>query len=869
MILTLLLLAIISDSSHGSLIISYFSASLMRVLIGFTLLMSLATLTGYLFTRKLLVRIERTHGELREAHLALDEQVVNRTTQLVESEARYKSLFDSAEISIWNEDLSAIYYEFEKLRKSGVTDLRNYLQRNPEKSWQWTELVKVKHVNRATLELFGAESEEQMLGDIDSTFGPGAIEVFVDELCAIWSCENTFHGQASFNTFSGHEIMAIVSMSIPKTVEEFQNIAFSIIDITDRVVATRELEESEKRLREAQRIAHIGSWELTIATGKLYWSKEVFHIFEIAPYSQSVTYDMYLSFVHPDDREYVEVSFRNAVEWRKPFNIEHRLIVDSGTIKHINARCETTYDEEGTPVKSVGTIHDITERIEAERALRKSEKRFRSYIESAPLGVFVANGQGAFTDVNQVACDMSGYSKEQLLTMTLWDITFQDDLQRAEAAFHTVIEEGSSSVEVRFLREDDTIRYVMIDVVKLSDLQYLSFTRDITEKRELESELRQTEKMRAIGQLAGGIAHDFNNQLTGILGYAELLHDELEKERCESTPFLNDIIRGVHRASNLTSQLLAFSRKGKYLTKVVNIHELVDEVSHLLERTIDKRISIKKTLSAVPPNTEGDPTQLQNAILNLALNARDALPEGGEIEFHTLNSHISDEFCQKHSLEITPGRYLLLTVSDNGIGMDNKTRQRIFEPFFTTKELGKGTGMGLAAVYGTIKSHNGVILVDSTPGEGTVFSLYLPLARHKAHDELLPLPLDLKKRKEASILLVDDDEVVRSVVRRMLERSGYTVALCSDGLEAVDYYRDHCTEIDLVILDLVMPVMGGKKAFPLIREINPDAIVLVSSGYSLEGEAQSLLDTGASAFLQKPFKRDKLVHLIHDLLENV
>lgn len=867
MILTLLLLALISHSPHSGNEVSFVSTSLLGVVSAFTLFMAAATLVGYLFTRNLLLRVERTHWELQEAHRALDAQVVDRTTQLVESEARYKSLFENAEISIWNEDLSTLYTELETLRLSGVSSLKQYLEENPERKWEWTELVNVKHVNRATLALFEAPSEEEMLNEVGKIFGPGSKEVFIEILCAIWEGEAYYRGLANFITFSGRELTAIVSLNIPKRSEEFQNIAFSIIDITDRVAATRELEESEARLNEAQRIAHIGSWELDINTGHITCSREVFAIFEISSSSRPISYDDYLAYVHIDDREFVKSRFQDAVECKTSFNIEHRLVVDSGTMKHVNVRCETSYDDLGRALQSVGTIHDISDRVQAEEAFRKSEKRFRSYIESAPLGVFVTDAQGAYIDVNHVACRMTGYSKEELLNMSIGELVFEEDMKRVLLAFRDVIEKGTSSTEVRYVRKDQTICYVLIDSVKLSDSELLAFSRDITEKRELESELRQTEKMRAIGQLAGGIAHDFNNQLTGILGYAELLHDELEKENCSSMPFLNDIIRGVHRAATLTSQLLAFSRKGSFHSRVVNVHELIDEVSHLLERTIDKRISIRKTLSAVPPNTQGDPTQLQNALLNLALNARDALPDGGEIEFHTLNSDISNAFCEKHSLDIKPGRYLLLTVADNGIGMDNKTRQRIFEPFFTTKELGKGTGMGLAAVYGTIKSHKGVILVDSTPGQGTIFSIYLPLVNHRAEEEPLIIPLSSKERKAASILLVDDDEVVRSVVYRMLERSGYTVALCSDGLEAVDYYREHYEEIDLIILDLVMPVMGGKKVFPLLREINPEVIVLVSSGYSLEGEAQSIIDVGASGFIQKPFKKDTLIQRIHELLE--
>lgn len=859
----LLLILCVSLIAASSIKVSFVVLTLM---FSFMLLFTIAI--SYLITNRIVTKFEEVNRSLKDAHNELGERILNRTSELAESESRYKALFDNAEISIWNEDLSTVYRELGNLRKQGVSDLYEYLTNNSDVVWYLASLVRVKHVNLATVVLFEAETEEEILYQIDKTFGTGAVSVFIEELCSIWNGASHFRSQATFKTFKGKEFDAIVSMHIPSNEEGFKNIPYTIIDISETIQINEELQKSEDRLNEAQHVAHMGNWELQFDKKVLYWSDEVYNIFEVEPHNLHITYDFFLSLVHPDDREYVDLSFKNSVESGKSYNIVHRLLLSNKTIKYVNERCITKYTECGVPISSVGTVHDITDRVKAEEALRESEKRFRNYIESAPLSICVIDAEWNLLEVNRFTTVMTGYPQDELMRSTVREMVTQEAYKKLNRNLLKVLKEGKGIFETSFIRKDGSLGFGLVEAVSLSDSTILAFIQDVTEKKALEEQLHQSEKMRAIGQLAGGIAHDFNNQLTGILGYAELLQDELKGREDIDSQYVDDILQGVKRASNLTSQLLAFSRKGKFLSRVVNVHDLINEVCRLLERTIHKNIVIEKSFKAQPATTLGDPTQLQNAILNLAINARDALPEGGTIEFHTANEELTPQFIRKHSLEIEAGKYLLIKVKDTGVGMDLETKRRIFEPFFTTKEQGKGTGMGLAAVYGTIKNHNGVILVDSTPGKGTIFSLYLPLSFESIDEDTLIAPAPIVAPKAASILVVDDDDVVRSVVKRMLEKSGYTVHLCSDGIDAVDYYREHYKEIDLVILDLVMPIMGGKRAFPLLKEINPDVIVLVSSGYSLEGEAQSILDAGAQQFIQKPFQKDLLVRNIHELLHD-
>jgi nitrogen-specific signal transduction histidine kinase/CheY-like chemotaxis protein len=405
----------------------------------------------------------------------------------------------------------------------------------------------------------------------------------------------------------------------------------------------------------------------------------------------------------------------------------------------------------------------------------------------------------------------------------------------------------------------------------------MGFFRDVTERKQAEAknkemseQLQQAQKMEAIGRLAGGIAHDFNNQLMCIMGYAEILSEQLDDNMLKNDAEF--IIEATKRAARLTSNLLAFSRKGKYLSEPTNVHKVIEDVFTILERTIDKKISLKKVLNANPDTINGDPTQIQNSLLNLAINARDALPSGGEIIFKTEIVNIEDikdifknnDECDK----MKKGDYLKISVADNGIGINDDTIKHIFEPFFTTKPIGKGTGMGLASVYGTTKSHNGLIKVDSKPGKGATFSLFFPLIDNESTFKKLAGTVDVTRtlKKEANILVVDDEEIIRILLSRTLSSLGYKVVTCKDGLEALEYYRHSWKDIDVVILDIIMPKMNGNEAFFKMQAINKEIKAIVISGFSIDGEAQDLLDAGVKGFIQKPFETNILSKMLTEIL---
>jgi len=380
------------------------------------------------------------------------------------------------------------------------------------------------------------------------------------------------------------------------------------------------------------------------------------------------------------------------------------------------------------------------------------------------------------------------------------------------------------------------------------------------EKESLREQLFHIQKLDAIGTLAGGIAHDFNNMLQGILGYAAYLKMKVPEDDPMYKP-LSVIEHSAERAADLTKKLLGFARKGKYITEPLNLNAIVEDVTAIITKTFNKSIRIETVLNPLC-TVEGDKNQIEQVILNLCLNSRDAMPDGGILSIETYNAEISDG--TKPYEYMKNGRYAVLRVKDTGTGMDSETQRRIFEPFFTTKEVGKGTGMGLPMVYGVVKNHQGFITVDSAVGQGSTFTIYLPAAEKKVETE--PEVSKAPERGKGTILVVDDEEMVRNIANDVLNELGYSVLLAAGGKEAVSIYADKKDSINLVIVDMIMPGMGGKETFQKLREINPYVKVIIASGYGQENFPEQILDNGEAGFIQKPYKITEIAEIIKEVL---
>ena len=376
--------------------------------------------------------------------------------------------------------------------------------------------------------------------------------------------------------------------------------------------------------------------------------------------------------------------------------------------------------------------------------------------------------------------------------------------------------------------------------------------RDITEQKRLEAQLQQAAKMEAIGTLAGGIAHGFNNLLMGIQGNVSLMLMDMDSTH----PYyerLKNIEKQIQNGARLTSYILGYARKGRYEIKPLDLNQLVDETSETFSRT-KKEITIRRELAEDLFPIEADPGQTEQVLLNLYVNAADAMPDGGNLILKTMNT--THDHMKGKLYDPKPGKYVLLTVTDTGVGMDKETMERVFDPFFTTKEMGRGTGLGLASAYGIIKSHGGYIDVDSKKGQGTTFSVYLPASEKKLEKAVEATEQFIKGT--GTVLLVDDEEVILRVGQELLEALGYRVLTAKDGKEAVGVYKKNRDEIDIVLLDMVMPNMDGGEAYDRMRDINPDIKVLLSSGYSLDSQATQILERGCNGFIQKPFTMREL-----------
>jgi signal transduction histidine kinase len=408
----------------------------------------------------------------------------------------------------------------------------------------------------------------------------------------------------------------------------------------------------------------------------------------------------------------------------------------------------------------------------------------------------------------------------------------------------------------------------------VSELEYTIAERKRAEdeREKLRNQLVQSQKMDAIGQLAGGIAHDFNNMLCGIIGNAELLQSAITDEPLRN--LVNEIITLGRRSADLIAQLLAFSRKGQNQIILIDLHQIIKEVISILKRTINPNIKIITDLQTAPCITEGDPAQIQSALLNLAVNARDAMPEGGTLSISTQIVNLDITCSQQYTCEPSPGAYIEIAMTDTGIGMNSATLEHIYEPFFTTKKLGEGTGMGLSAVYGTMKSHGGAINVTSKPGEGTTFKLYFPFIKlenrliSKESEDFESETIRSDIAASYHILIIDDEKSVAAITSEHLKNAGYKVTVFNDSLAALSFFKEHYHEISLVILDMMMPQLDGSAVYHSLSSIKPGIKVILVSGYSINGAVRALLNDGAQMFVQKPFYKSRLLKAVNKVLGN-
>jgi two-component system, cell cycle sensor histidine kinase and response regulator CckA len=712
-------------------------------------------------------------------------------------------------------------------------------------------------------------------------------------VAASWSAEKPFAGLENWNVRKDGSRVLLETSGVP-FFEGGRLLGYRGIDrdVTERKRAEEALRRSEAALKAAQRVAHVGSWTWHVQTNCLEWSDEMYRIFGIlkSDFSGDLA-EVIARSIHPEDRAAVEQSNRSVVEARMPYPVEYRVVRPDGTMRVVWAEAGVlTVDTQGQPATLSGIVQDITERRRTEDDLRQSVSLLRATLESTADGILVVNREGAIVGSNERFARMWRFSGDSAVTTEAprgGSPIPSSDEEALAFVLHQLKDREGFLAKVRELYAHpeaasfDTIeledgrvfeRYSQPQTLDGHPVGRVWSFRDVTsrmraeeERRQLEAQMQQAQKLESLGVLAGGIAHDFNNLLTAILGHADLALLGMAPE-APGRDNLREIASASRRAAELCRQMLAYAGRGRMVVEPVDLSRLVQDLVHLLQVSISKKALLRCRLAEELPVIEADPAQVRQVVMNLVINASEAIGDhDGVIGITTgaLECSSADLRSSLHTEEPPPGRYVFLEVADTGHGMDAETQRRVFDPFFTTKFAGRG--LGLAAVLGIVRKHNGAIRVASEPGAGTTFRILFPAgAACGAQPEAAAAPEAW--RGSGAILLVDDEEAVRHVATKMLEHCGFRVLTASDGREAIALFRQHRAEIAGVLLDLTMPHMDGEQTFRELRRLQPDVRVILASGYSDSEIMHRFADEPLAGALEKPYQLQSLRAKLREVL---
>lgn len=649
----------------------------------------------------------------------------------------------------------------------------------------------------------------------------------------------------------------------------------SITDISKIKQAERALRESEQDLKESQRIAHVGSWRLDLASNQVVWSEELYKMYGFDPTSPPPAYTEHQKLFTPESWNKLHIALNNTIDTGIPYELELEILRDDGKRGWMWVHGEAVRDARGVTVGLRGATQDITGRKQTDEALKASEKKYQYLFENAQVALFRNRlSDGKLLEINERYAKMAGYSNIQDCMAEFNAADAWVELNGRKVFLDILRKNGFvSDYETEIIRRDGTTIWISFSATIFPEQGFLEGSIvEITERKraeiereKLQAQLIHAQKMESVGRLAGGVAHDFNNMLSIILGNTEMIIEDTGPDN----PFsenLEEIYKAAERSANLTRQLLAFARKQTIDPKILNLNHILDDMLKMLKRLIGENIDLTWQPAQNLWSVKIDPSQIDQILANLCVNARDAIKSVGKITIETNNISFDEAYCKEHT-GFNPGDYVMMAVSDNGSGMDRKTLDNLFEPFFTTKDIGQGTGLGLATVYGIVKQNDGFINVYSEPGEGTTFKIYLPVYSETAVSK----QKDFKQRSltgNETILLVEDEEAILRMIKMMLERLGYNVLAATTPNEAVKIVeKSKPGVIHLLMTDVVMPQMNGRDLSKKILRMYPGLKCLFMSGYTANVIAHhGILDTGVQ-FINKPFSKQDLATKVRDVLD--
>ena len=738
--------------------------------------------------------------------------------------------------------------------------------------------AKLLDINQHALEMFGYTRKEAL------QLGPRLLDGTDSAQQPFEAREKIKQTQGEQSTlFEGHvknknDNLFWIELRLQNRLLDGENRTIAIVeDITLRKQAEQALKSQRDRFEYILEGMNVGTWEWNVQTGETIfnerWADIIGYTLEaISP----TTIDTWITYSHPEDLQHsndaLQAHFKGETDY---YNIECRMKHKDGHWIWVLDRGKVvSWTNDGQPLWMYGSHQDITLQKNREIDALAEEEKYKSILQTAVDGFWLSDLQGRLLEVNDSYCRMSGYSKEELLSMYIPEVEGNMGPAEVAAKIDGVLKNGHDRFETRHRHKNGKLYHVEVSVqyLAIDGGKLVTFLRDINvlkeaeeEKKILQGQLLQAQKMESIGRLAGGVAHDFNNMLGVMFGYAELALEDTGPDQPQYSA-LCEIKEAAQRSADITRQLLAFARRETINPQVLDLNTTISDMLNMIQRLIGENILLTWLPGEHIWPVEIDPSQLNQVLINLCINARDAIEGTGKLTVETDMIQIDEDFCQ-NNLGFVPGEFVLLSVSDDGCGMDKETLQMIFEPFYTTKSMDKGTGLGLATVYGIVKQNNGFINVYSEPAKGTTINIYLRRAKQPGKPPLKKAPVPTDRRGIETILVVEDERAILKMVVKMLEHLGYHVLSAATPGQAIALYQQHTEEIHLLLSDVVMPEMNGRELLGELLSIEPQLKHLFMSGYTANVIAHhGILDEGVN-YIKKPFSKQELADKIREALE--